>query len=183
MQMTRKRKAAVVVIIVLVVLGFLALAARFRSYLDYVRRETRQTLCVHNLKMIALQVRMYADEHDGAFPDKWSTLVADPVFGFSDALEIFVCPEQSIQYKKTHGAPYTVTGAEDVDERSSYVLVPGLHITDDKDTILAYEKGDNHGGIGHSLIYLDGRGAWDPPSNWYWTRPNGPSRSPSGAGR
>jgi hypothetical protein len=53
-----------------------------------------------------------------------------------------------------------------VDERSTYVLVSGLRPTDDKDTVLAYEKGDNHGGIGHSVLYLDGRGGWDPPSNW-----------------
>jgi hypothetical protein len=160
--MTRER-TAVTVIIVLVALMFAGLAVRFFSYLDYVRRETRQTMCVHNLKLLALQVRLYADEHDGALPDKWSTLVEDLNIG---SFEIFVCPAQSRQHELEYGAPYTVSGAEDVDERSSYALVPGLHISDDKDTILAYEKGDNHGGIGHSLIYLDGRGAWDPPSNW-----------------
>ena len=166
MKMTRKRKAAAV-IIVLVLLVFVGLAVPFSSYLRLVRREVRQTLCVHNLKLIALQLRMYADEHDGAFPDKWSTLVADPEYGASDMLEIFVCPEQSRRYEKTYGVPYTVSGPEDVDERSSYVLVPGLRMTDDKDTILAYEKGDNHGGIGHSVLYLDTRGGWDPPSNWH----------------
>lgn len=155
--MTRKRKVAVI-IIVLLLAGF---AGCFVSALKRARFVARQTMCVHNLKILALQLRMYADDHDGAFPDKWSTLVAYPEFGGSDILEIFVCPEQRRRYK--------VTGPEDVDERSSYALVPGLHITDDKDTILAYEKGDNHGGIGHSLIYLDGRGAWDPPSNWHWT--------------
>jgi hypothetical protein len=154
MKMTRKRKTAVV-IIVLVVAGF---AGCFVSALKRARFAARQTMCVHNLKIIAQELRMYADEHDGAFPDKWSTLLAYAEFGASDILEIFVCPEQRRRYK--------VTGPEDVDERSSYVLVPGLRTTDDKDTILAYEKGDNHGGIGHSVLYLDTRGGWDPPSNF-----------------
>ena len=60
--MTRKRKAAVV-IIVLVVLVFVGLAIPVSSYLERVRRDVRQTLCVHNLKVIAIQLRMYADEH------------------------------------------------------------------------------------------------------------------------
>ena len=164
--MHRKRKAAVVVIVALVVLVFVGLAIPFSSYLRLVRREVRQTMCVHNLKLIALQLRMYADEHDGAFPDKWSTLVADREIGASEMSEFFVCPEHSRRYEEEYGVPYTVSGPEDIDERSSYVLVPGLHMTDDKDSILAYEKGDNHGGIGHSVMHLDGRGGWDPPSNW-----------------
>ena len=151
MKMTGRRKVAVV-IIVLVLAGF---AGCFVSALNRARFVARQTMCVHNLKLIAMQLRMYADEHDGAFPDKWSTLVADLNIG---SFEIFVCPQQIRRY--------TVSSPADIDELSSYVLVPGLHMTDDKDTILAYEKGDNHGGIGHSVLYLDGRGGWDPPSNY-----------------
>jgi hypothetical protein len=154
MKMTRRRKVAVVVI-VLVLAGF---AGCFVSALSRARFAARQTMCVHNLKLIAMQLRMYADEHDGAFPDKWSTLAAYHEVAVSDMLEIFVCPEQIRRY--------TVSSPADIDELSSYVLVPGLRMTDDKDTILAYEKGDNHGGIGHSVLYLDGRGGWDPPSNW-----------------
>jgi hypothetical protein len=165
MKMTRKRKIAVV-IIALVVLVLVALAFPVSSYLRLVRRGVRQTLCVHNLKLLGLPLKMYADEHDGAFPDKWSTLISDPDFFDYDMFEVFVCPMHSERYEKEHGVPLTVTGPEDVDERSSYVLVPGLRTTDDKDTILAYEKGDNHGGIGHSVLYLDTRGGWDPPSNY-----------------
>ena len=123
-------------------------------------------MCVHNLKIIALQLRMYAEAHDCAFPDTWSTLITDmyaPGTIPPDEFEIFVCPNLSREYKKTHGVP---SGPEDIDQLSSYVLVGGLHMTDDKDTIIAYEKGDNHGGIGHSLLYVDFRGGWDPPSNW-----------------
>jgi hypothetical protein len=162
MKMTRKRKTAVVTI-VLVVAGF---AGCFVSALNRARFEARQTMCVHNLKLLGLPLKMYAEKHDGAFPDKWSTLISDPDLFSSDMLELFVCPMHSKRYEKEHGVPYTVSGRDDVDECSSYVLVPGLHMTDDKDTILAYEKGDNHGGIGHSVLYLDTRGGWDPPSNY-----------------
>lgn len=157
--MTRRRKAAAV-IIALVLAG---VAGCFVSGLNRARFAARQTMCVHNLKLIGMQLRMYAEEHEGAFPDKWSTLVADLNTG---SLEIFVCPEESRRHRKMYGVPYTVSGPEHVDERSSYVLVTGLHMTDDKDMLLAYEKGGNHGGIGHSLLYLDLRGGWDPPSNW-----------------
>jgi len=157
--MTRRRKVALVV----VALGFAFLSVSFVRGLNRARRSARQTMCVHNLKVIGLQLRMYAEAHDGAFPDTWSTLVADPEFGASDILDIFVCPNLSRGYKRTHGVP---SGPEDIDELSSYVLVGGLPMTDDKDTIIAYEKGDNHGGIGHSVLYLDTRGGWDPPSNW-----------------
>jgi hypothetical protein len=122
MKMTRKRKTAVV-IIVLVVAGF---AGCFVSALKRGRFAARQTMCVHNLKLLGLPLKMYADEHDGAFPDKWSTLTSDPDFFDYDMFEVFVCPMHSKRYEKEHGVPLTVTGPEDVDERSSYVLVPGL---------------------------------------------------------
>jgi hypothetical protein len=165
LRMTRRRKV-VVAALVGVLIGFTVACVRFTRYVRFVRRDVRQTLCVHNLKMLALQLKMYAEEHDGAFPDKWSTLVSDTDLFPPDMLEIFVCPAGSREYEKEHGVPLTVSGPEDVDERSTYVLVSGLRPTDDKDTVLAYEKGDNHGGIGHSVLYLDGRGGWDPPSNW-----------------
>jgi hypothetical protein len=156
--MTRSKK--VVLFVVAVTLA--AFAVNLAFAISRAKRTERQIHCVHHLKLIAMQLRMYADKHDGAFPDTWSRLVTDLQIS-PDAFDIFVCPNLSREYKKTHGVP---SGPEDIDELSSYVLVSGLHITDDKDTIIAYEKGDNHGGIGHSVLYLDGRGGWDPPSNW-----------------
>jgi len=159
--MTRRRK----VVLLIVVVGLAAFAVNLAFAINRARRAARRIGCVHNLKLIALQLRMYADEHDGAFPDSWSTLITDLEIS-PDSFEVFVCPEQRRRYTETYGVPVTMAGPKDIDQRSSYVLVAGLHITDDKDTIIAYEKGDNHGGIGHSVLYLDGRGGWDPPSNW-----------------
>ena len=44
--------------------------------------------------------------------------------------------------------------------------------TSDIVSVIAYEKEDNHFGKGRSLLYLDGRGAWEPPENWRGGPPN-----------
>jgi hypothetical protein len=50
--------------------------------------------------------------------------------------------------------------------------VPGLSPGGDKDTVIVYEKEDNHFARGRSVLYLDGRGAWEPPKNWHGGPPN-----------
>ncbi len=161
--MTRRR----LVVRGVIALGIAGLAVFVLYAAGRTRQKVRMTMCVHNLKVIGLRLRLYADEHDGAFPDTWSALVTHLEITDPDSLDdVFVCPELGGYHYRKRGRSHTVTGPDDIDECSSYVLVGGLHTTDDKDTILAYEKGDNHGGVGHSVLYIDGRGGWDPPGNW-----------------
>lgn len=135
------------------------------------RASARQTMCVHNLKFLAMSLKAYADEHDGRFPDRlaelWPKYIAN--------LEDLICPEVQLVCRRERGVPHPYPDNPDPDtiERlSSYAYVPGHTQSDPADTVIAYEKVDNHAGKGRSLLYLDGRGAWEPPENWQNGPPN-----------
>ena len=135
------------------------------------RASARRTTCVHNLKVLSISMKLYADEHEGQFPDKFSALYPE----YITDLRMLICPELSAKYKRERGIPHPFSPEptpEEIDSLSSYVLVPGLTTSDDKDTVIAYERGDNHSGMGRSLLYLDTRGAWEPPENWRYGSPN-----------
>lgn len=149
----------------------LALAVFCAYELRGMRRDVRRTLCVHNLKIVAIALNIYAEEHEGTFPDTLSAL--HPTY--IPNLEVLICPELQVTYARERGVthPFTSTPtAEEIDTLCSYEYVPGLSAIGDKDTVIAYEKEDNHFGKGHSLLYLDGRGAWEPPENWRGGPPN-----------
>ncbi len=139
--------------------------------LDTARHSTRQTLCVHNLKMLATGLKLYADEHDGRFPDRLSALSPKYIPG----LECLICPEAQSVCMRDHGVPHPFPPSPDpdtIEKLSSYAYVPGLKTSDPADTVIAYERVDNHFGRGRSLLYLDGHGAWEPPKNWRDGPPN-----------
>ena len=123
------------------------------------RRQVRDVVCPHNLKVIWISLEMYQKEHDGAFPDKLSDLYSE----YATDLRMFVCWEHSRRYKKEHGVPLELAGPEEIDTRGSYTLVPGRRATDEGDTLLVYEKTNHHGNIGRSLLYVDGNGSWNRP--------------------
>lgn len=129
------------------------------------RSDTRQALCVHNLKMFATAMAEYAKDHDGHFPDHVSALYPE----YLPMLECYVCPELAVAHRREWGRPHPFSAnptADDIDHLCSYALVPGLSVNDDKTKVIMYENADNHNGIGRSLLYLDGHGAWEPPENW-----------------
>jgi hypothetical protein len=149
----------------------LALGIVLTRSLRYARADASRIMCVHNLKVLALNLKMYADEHEGQFPDKFSALYPR----YFAEVYVFVCPELSARYKRERGIPHPFSPEptpDEIDSLSSYVLVPGLTTSDDKDTVVVYEKKDSHSGMGRSLLYLDGRGAWEPPKNWRNGPPN-----------
>ncbi len=154
------------VVVAVIVLGLGGFTCIFLPALARARTEARKTMCVHNLRMIAILLHMYQKEN-GAFPTTFAALYPEHTGDDMDYINgVFVCPAFRKDYEEEHGEPYTLSGPEEIEEGSSYVLVLGRHVTDDKDTVHVYERGDNHGGKGHSLLYVDGRGGWDPPSNW-----------------
>ena len=132
---------------------------------DTARHATRQTLCVHNLKHVHLALKRYAEEHEGRLPGKLSELWPKYLPG----PDVLVCPELLAS------APHTLPpnpSPDDIERLCSYACVPGHTFKDGPDTVLVYEKRDNHFGKGRSLLYLDGRGAWEPPENWRNGPPN-----------
>ena len=149
----------------------LALAIGLYGSLRDARASARRTTCVHNLKLLALPLRMYAEEHEGRFPDKLSELYSALSPENHDYLTgVLICPELGAKYKWKYGVwtpgnPHPLSHEptpEEIDSLSSYALAPGLSLSDDKDTVIAYEKEDNHSGTGRSVLYVDGRAFWVP---------------------
>jgi len=146
-----------------------ALGVWFR--LEEARASARQTVCVHNLKFLSTSLSRYAEEHGGRYPGRLADLWPQYIVNLED----LVCPEVRAACLRGHGVPHPFPENPDADtlERlSSYAYVPGHTVSDPPDTVIAYEKEDNHGGQGRSLLYLDGRGAWEPPQNWRNGPPN-----------
>ncbi len=163
----RKTKMAVVACIVLTGLA----TGGIWFYRNEVRASTRQSLCVHNLKYVAMGLEGYAKEHDGRFPERLAALWP----GYIANLQDLICPEIQAVCMRKYGVPHPYPNNPDPDtiERlSSYAYIPGYTISDPADTVIAYEKVDNHRGRGRSLLYLDGHGAWEPPENWRNQPPN-----------
>ncbi|OQB43634.1 MAG: hypothetical protein BWY09_00063 [Candidatus Hydrogenedentes bacterium ADurb.Bin179] len=162
------------IVIALVITGTGVLTVLLWQGLESSRHSTRQTLCVHNLKLLYSCLKAYAEEHEGHYPDRLANLLTrhgdNPEF-----LEILICPEIQAIYKHNTGEKHPFPGHPDADtlERlCSYAYVPGYTVDDPPDAIIFYEKKDNHFGKGRSLMYLDGHGAWEPPENWRHGPPN-----------
>lgn len=139
--------------------------------LEDTRQEVRRTLCVHNMKMLAMALDQYAEEHEGRLPDSISELYPKYIY----EMEVFICPEVQRQCRRERGLTHPFSqepSPDEIDRLSSYILVPDLSAGDDADTVLAFEKEDNHSGMGRSVLYLDGCGAWEPPENWRNGPPN-----------
>jgi len=146
-------------------IGLLMGVALFVSQIPGARREVRQIGCVHNLKLLGMALHQYAIENAGRYPDTWNQLY--PEF-LSDDLtyvsEVFRCPEQR---RDKDSASWVATAINDpFFETVSYVIVPGRRRSDGPNTILAYEAGDNHLGIGRAELYVDGHCGWNPPANY-----------------
>ena len=142
--------------------------------LESSRHSTRQTLCVHNLKQLYSCLNVYAEEHEGRYPDRLADLW--PKYGGSPAfLETLICPEIQTVYKQKTGKRHPFLENPDkeaLDRFCSYSYVPGYTVETPSDAVILYEKSDNHFGKGRSLMYLDGHGAWEPPENWRHGPPN-----------
>ncbi|MFA6239457.1 MAG: hypothetical protein WC655_00925 [Candidatus Hydrogenedentales bacterium] len=135
------------------------------------RHSVRQTLCVHNLKFISTAMQVYARDNGGSFPNSLSALYPQ----YLPQLEAYICPELLPDFEKKRDISQPTSSKlepAEIDSMASYVLVPGLTLSGDKDAVVAYEKTDNHSGKGRSFLYLDGRGAWEPSEKWRDGPPN-----------
>ncbi len=164
----KKRQIVIVVLVMTMVMTMVMLVIFVRRDLESSRHSTRQTLCVHNLKLLYACLKVYAEEHEGRFPSRLADLLPrygnDPEF-----LEMLICPETQAICKQRTGRRHPFPENPDADALEglcSYAYVPGYALQDAADAVLLYEKQDNHFGKGRSLMYLDGHGAWEPPENW-----------------
>jgi len=158
--MTRRKKWGCLGLLFALVLG---LGLLLFSALQDARESARRAICVHHLKFVAMGLKRYAEEHEGRYPDRLSALYPE----YISELEVLICPKVQGKHHGEGGVPPPFTSDDptpaEIDALCSYAYVPGLSPSGDKDTIIAYEKQDNHSGMGRSLLYLDGRAVWKPP--------------------
>jgi prepilin-type processing-associated H-X9-DG protein len=102
--------------------------------------------CRDNLKVIGLASSLYAMDHDGVFPGSLQDLYPE----YHDCLPYWACPT-------THATP---GDPDEIDGWSDYVLVPGRTENDERNTILAYCRGGQHGTRGVPVLFVDGRVEW-----------------------
>jgi prepilin-type processing-associated H-X9-DG protein len=105
------------------------------------RETANQVQCANNLRQIGAAIGVYAERHNGNYPDSFDALQRD-----SDLkAAVFICPSEP-------DAPVIGT------LQCSYVYVgQGLNTAGiTSDTVIAYEPLSNHHGVGLNILYGDG---------------------------
>jgi prepilin-type processing-associated H-X9-DG protein len=106
--------------------------------------------CKSNLRQIGMACQIYADDNDGAYPP-------DPVLLYPEYLDrakIFSCPSNPSKWWKL------VPAGRWSRESTSYVYVSGLRSTDSGDCVLAFDRIENHQGLGGNVLFIDGHAEW-----------------------
>jgi prepilin-type processing-associated H-X9-DG protein len=136
------------------VLGGTALPALGRG-----RDVANQVKCGQQLHQIGRAIQLHANENKGAYPPDLGTLVATNKL----PIDLFVCPAsgETIPPDIKTGTPEAQ--AAWVNANSSYVFNGrGLTLNSPAESIVVYEKDDNHGEAGMNLLYGDGHVEWQP---------------------
>ena len=120
-------------------------AAMLLPALSRAREQARRAVCMSNLKQVGLGCHMWALDHDDQFPPSLKDPHPDYV-----SLNVFVCPSTEDE----------VTGAEEIDEKGSYIYVSGLNADSPADAVLLYDRKENHNGEGRNVLFVDGHVEW-----------------------
>ncbi|MHC4914509.1 MAG: hypothetical protein ACYTGB_03375 [Planctomycetota bacterium] len=137
---------AMVILLLLFLLGGLATPPlQFRS-----RAPARRAYCKSNVRQLALACMIYAEDNNGAFPQKLAQLYPT----YIDNAKVFSCPSCPSTYRDFQSGAVTAAS-------SSYVLVPGMRDDMRAQFILIHEKATaNHGGDGGNVGFVDGHVEW-----------------------
>jgi prepilin-type processing-associated H-X9-DG protein len=113
--------------------------------------------CAANLRQIGTSIIMYANDHRGALPPDWSTLLVVQEL----TPELFICPSSNDD-KASGATPDELLRDFKKHGRCSYVYVgtaPPIGSAR-RFHVLAYEPLANHAGKGIHVLYADGRVVW-----------------------
>ncbi len=133
-----------VVVVLIMGIAFIAILASLPSIIRIKEEHSRRT-CTSNLKEIGLSLHMYSMDNNGQLPPNLGALYPR----YIEDLRIFVCPMSS----------ETVSEATEIDDKGSYVYIPGYTSKDDPDTLIVYEK-SHPGSEGRYELYLNGHVTW-----------------------
>jgi hypothetical protein len=141
----RNRKTTVVIVVSLAVaLGGLVLLIGRQG--EWRRERARRTACVSNLKHIGLSIRMYADDHGGAFPDDLSDI--SPYLAHQ--AKLFACPS----------LPLHIGPMADVEAWGDYIYIKGFMSDSPPDSAIVLCRPGNHGVAGVNVLFQDIHCEW-----------------------
>lgn len=110
----------------------------------------RMCTCKSSLRQIGLGCVMYAEDHGGKFPPDLRTLVPD----YIDNPRVFSCPSNPSEWRDF------LPGGWVTEASSSYVYLPGRTAEMSGDTILAYDRQENHSHAGRNVLFVDAHVEW-----------------------
>jgi prepilin-type processing-associated H-X9-DG protein len=108
--------------------------------------------CPSNLRQIGLAMMIYADHHQGHYPDSFTELLMNEDL----TPDVFVCPSSGASLSN---APTTREAAAQLSKpgRCSYIYAAkGLTMDTPSTIVLAYEPLENHQGDGMNVLFGDG---------------------------
>jgi prepilin-type processing-associated H-X9-DG protein len=122
------------------------------------RETANRVKCASNLRQIGQAILLYANDHDGQFPDTLQTLFKDEDLDLTPG--VFVCPSAN-DVQATGATREEIARNLDEPNHMSYVyLGRGLTKASPKDTVVAYDREINHGRQGGNVLYADGHVDW-----------------------
>lgn len=110
------------------------------------RERSVRISCANNLKCVGFGIKMYAGDHENAYPDRLSKISRY----LAHQSVLFCCPSSGNE-----------SGTfETVDEWTDYAYISGLNETNAPSEILMYCHPKNHEGKGANILFLDGHVEW-----------------------
>lgn len=159
-------------------------AAMLLPALSGAREEARKAVCRSNLKQIGLAMSMYMADYDEWYPAGQETSLGNLALLHDQYImskRIFKCPSTTDTPELAQVDPTTGQLTLTRDTCSyEYVLVSPLS---DPDTIIAFDKAENHSDTGRNVLLFDCAVVWMPEGEFQqeiesqkarWLPPTGP---------
>ena len=123
------------------------------------REKARRISCASNLKQIGLALELYSNDYMQQLPDKSGAAGLEMLrsLDYITDYKIFVCPSTDTVPGK-YGEPLTEANV-------SYCFRGGLHKSDAADSVVCWDKPDNHKNFGN-VLYIDGHVIGIAGANW-----------------